>query len=87
MRKSFLTKMEDQGRMPSRVLQILDHALVPVESLTLKRLDGWIIVDFVMDVDEKQTYRIESLLWKVYGMLSVEVQPAAAAASPSGGTA
>lgn len=45
--------------MPSRVLQVLDHVLIPVESLTLTRLDGWIILDFVVDVDEKQAYRIE----------------------------
>lgn len=73
--------------MPSRVLQVLDHVLIPVESLTLTRCDGGIVLGFVVDVDEKQAYRIESLLWKVYGMLSVEVQSEASAASPSAGRA
>jgi hypothetical protein len=76
MLKSFLTKMEDHGRMPSRVLQVLDHVPVPVDKLSLSKLDGLILMEFVVDVDEKQVRRIQSLLWKIYGMLSVEVQSA-----------
>lgn len=78
----FSTQMEDHHRMPARVLQVLDHVQLSAESLSLMRCDGRIVLNFVVDADDKQVYRIESLLWKIFGMLSVEVQSRTVNASP-----
>jgi hypothetical protein len=60
--------------MPSRVLQVIDGTRVSVEGLSFVRYDGRILLKFVVDAETKQLYRIESLLLKLHGVLSIEIQ-------------
>ena len=83
----FLTEMENDDRMPSRVLQVLSNARASVESLSFSRQGRRLVLSFVVDADEKQLHRIESLLWKIYGMLFIQVQSDVDNKSPSGGRA
>jgi hypothetical protein len=62
-------------------------AQVAVESLSFIRQDEQLILNFVVDAEAKQLYRIESLLWKLYGMLSIQCQSDAANTCPPGGQA
>jgi hypothetical protein len=62
-------------------------AQVAVESLSFIRQDEQLILNFVVDAEAKQLYRIESLLWKLYGMLSIQCQSDAANTWPPGGQA
>ena len=78
----FKIEMEDRGRMLSRVLQALDHAQTRLEALSFTKRDDRIAVFFVVDADDKQLYRIESLLWNVYGMHSIQVRSVANSTSP-----
>jgi acetolactate synthase small subunit len=73
MRWCFLAQGEDRGRMQSRVTQIVEHLLMPMSCFSLTRLEDRLIFNLVVEADEKQALRLESLLRKVYGMLSVDV--------------
>jgi acetolactate synthase small subunit len=73
MRWCFLARCEDHGRMQSRVMQILDHLLTPAISFSMATLDRRLFFSFIVEADEKQALRIESLLRKIYGMLAVEI--------------
>lgn len=73
MRWCFLAQGEDHGRMQSRVTQIVDHLLIPMSCFSLARLENRLFFSFVVEAEEKQALRLESLLRKVYGMLSVDV--------------
>jgi hypothetical protein len=66
--------MEDHHRMPARVLQVLDHVQLSAESLSFTRCNERIVLTFVVNADDKQGYRIESLLWRIFGMLSVKAE-------------
>ena len=79
---NFSIEMEDHHRMPARVLQVLDHVQLLAESLSFTRRDSRIVLSFMVDADDKQAYRVESLLWRIFGMLSVKVQQHADSASP-----
>ena len=72
MRWCFLAQGEDHGRMHSRVIQIMDHLLIPVSCFSLAKLEDQLFFSFVVEADEKQALRIESLLRKIYGMFSVD---------------
>jgi acetolactate synthase small subunit len=65
--------MEDLGRMEARVIQVLDRLQAAVVSLSSTRLDGVIFLSGIIDADEKQASRIESLLRKIQGMSSAKV--------------
>ena len=77
MRWCFWTKMEDLGRMESRVMQVLDRLQATVLTLSTARLDDYIFLSGVMEAQEKQAFRIESLLRKIHGMESARVAPEA----------
>jgi acetolactate synthase small subunit len=79
MRWCFWTKMEELGRMESRVLQVLDRLQAEVVTLSSTRLDGRIFVSCLLEAEERQAARIEALLRKIHGMLTVKVVPAVAA--------
>lgn len=73
MRSCFWTQMEEYGRMEARVLQVLDRVQATVVTLSSARLDGHVFLSGSVDTDEKQADRLESLLRRVHGMLSVTV--------------
>jgi acetolactate synthase small subunit len=75
MRWCFWTQMEDLGRMEARVMQLLDRLQVTVVTLSSAKLDDHIFLSGVMDAEEKQAGRIESLLRKIHGMESARVAP------------
>jgi acetolactate synthase small subunit len=74
MRWCFVLQCEDQVRMQSRVLQIVDSQLLAVNFYSVTRLEGKLFMNFVVEADERQAYRIESLLYKIHGMGSIERQ-------------
>jgi acetolactate synthase small subunit len=78
MRWCFWTEMEDLGRMESRVVQVLDRLQVVVVTFSCARLDGHIFLCGVIEAEENQAARIEALLRKIHGMLTVKAVPAAA---------
>jgi len=73
MRWCLWTQMEDQGRMEARVMQVLDRLRVTIVTLSLAKLDGYIFLSCVIDAEEQPAGRVEALLRKVQGMLSVKV--------------
>lgn len=73
MRWCFWTQMEDYGRMQARVIQVLDRLQTPIEALSFAKLDGRIFLTCVVEADQKQASRIESLLRKIHGMISTKV--------------
>jgi acetolactate synthase small subunit len=75
MRWCFWTQMEDLGRMEARVMQVLDRLQATVVTLSSAKLDGHIFLSGVMEAEEKQAARIESLLRKIHGMESAKVAP------------
>jgi acetolactate synthase small subunit len=77
MRWCFWTKMEDLGRMEGRVLQVLDRLQATVLTLSSAKLDDYIFLSGVMEAQEKQAFRIESLLRKIHGLESAKVAPEA----------
>jgi acetolactate synthase small subunit len=77
MKWYFLAHGEDRGRMQSRVMGIVDHLLLSMSSFSMTTMDGRQFYSFVVEGDEGQAIRIESLLRKIYGILSVEVIPEA----------
>ena len=72
MRWCFVLQCEDQVRMQSRVLQVVDSQQLAVNFYSATRLQGDLFVNFVVEADERQAYRIESLLYKIHGMGSIE---------------
>jgi acetolactate synthase small subunit len=79
MRWCFWTQMEDLGRMEARVMQVLDRLQATVVTLSSARLDEHTFLSGVMEAEEKQATRIESLLRKIHGMESARVAPESAA--------
>jgi len=73
MRWCFWMEMEDLGRMEARVMQVLDRLQATVVTLSSSRLDDRIVLSCVIDAEEKRAIRIEALLRKIYGALSVKV--------------
>ena len=73
MRWYFLVQSEDRRRMQSRIIQIVDHLLISMSSFSMTTIADQQFYSFVVEGDEEQAVRIESLLRKIYGMLSVEV--------------
>lgn len=73
--------MEDTGRVPSRVLQCLEHACATPDQLSFVRdRDRFHFVVFI-DIAEAQLHRIESLLWKLHGMLTLTQSAASSLAA------
>jgi acetolactate synthase small subunit len=79
MRWCCWTEIEDHGRMEARVLQVLDRLQTTVGSISSVKVDGRIFLSCVVEADEEQAGRIDSLLRKIYGMVSVKVLPETAA--------
>lgn len=79
MRWCFWTQMEDLGRMEARVMQVLDRLRATIVTLSSTKLDDHIFLSGVMEAEEKQACRIESLLRKIHGMESARVAPETAA--------
>jgi len=78
MRWCFWTQMEDIGRMEARVMQVLDRLQATVVTLSSVKLDGNIFLSGLMEAEERQASRIESLLRKIHGTISARVAPEAA---------
>lgn len=76
MRWCFWTQMEEFGRMEARVTQVLDRSQATVVSISSARLNGRIFLSGVIDAEEKQVSRVDALLRKIHGMVSVKVLPA-----------
>jgi acetolactate synthase small subunit len=79
MRWCFWTQMENLGRMEARVMQVLDRLQATVVSLSSVQLDGDIFLSGLMEAEEAHASRIESLLRKIHGMMTVKVVSEAAA--------
>jgi hypothetical protein len=76
MRWCFSIKMEDAGRMHTRVLLPFDHSLVTIESLSSTRTNTAISLMVVAEAKVEQKQRIEALLWKIHGMVQLSVTEA-----------
>ena len=74
MRWCFVLQCEDQVRMQSRVFQVIDSQQLAVDFYSATRLQGKLFINFVVEADERQTYRVQSLLYKIHGMGSIEIQ-------------
>ncbi len=60
-------------------MQVLDRLRARIVTISLAKLDGYIFLSGTMEAEEKQAGRIESLLRKIHGMISVKVAPEASA--------
>lgn len=73
MRYEVQLELEDQGRMLSRVLQALEHAQAVVEHLTFDRHAERLHCYLIAEVDHERGARMESLLWKIHGLVRMSV--------------
>jgi len=73
MRYEIQLELEDQDRMLSRVLQALEHAQVVIEHLTFDRHVKRLHCRLIAEVDSERSARMESLLWKIYGLIRMSV--------------
>lgn len=73
MRWNFSMEMKDAGRMLSRAFLPFDHSLVTIESIVSSRTDKTISLMVVVEAEVEQKQRIEALLWKIHGMIQLNV--------------
>jgi len=74
MRYEVKLEMEDQGRMLARVLQTLEHAQAALEHLTFDRHGERLRCCLIAEVDGQHSARMESLLWKIHGLVGMSMQ-------------
>ena len=71
------TEMEDHGRMEARVLQVLERMQTALVTISSTRVDDRIFLTCIVETDEDHAARIEPVLRKIDGMVSVKVLPEA----------
>lgn len=74
MRWCFVLQCEDQVRMQSRVFQVVDSQQLAVNFYSATRFQRKLFISFVVEADGRQAYRVQSLLHKIHGMGSIEIQ-------------
>jgi hypothetical protein len=60
-----------QQRLFSRILQILDHQMVSIDSFHGEATEKGALVTFICSSEQDKAYRIEALLYRVEGVRSV----------------
>jgi len=73
VRWNFSMEMEDGGRMLSRAFLPFDHSLVTIESIASSRNNKTIALMVVVETEVEQKQRIEALLWKIHGVIQLNV--------------
>ncbi|WP_263419871.1 hypothetical protein [Terriglobus albidus] len=73
MRYEIQLELEDQDRMLSRVLQALEHAQAVLEYLTFSRHTKHLQCRLIAEVDGQRGARMESLLWKIHGVVRMNM--------------
>jgi len=68
MEWSFLIRARDAERTLGRVIQLFDHSTLSINSLTMFRSDGKILITLNFDADEAQARRYEAKLWNIHGV-------------------
>ena len=67
----FHLEANDQRRLLSRILQILDTQGVSIHSFTAETQQARMDIQFVVSSEEDKAYRIESLLYRLHEMQAV----------------
>jgi len=66
-------EMEDAGRMVSRAFLPFDHSLITIERIVSSRSNKTISLMVVVEAEVEQRERIEALLWKIHGLIQLDV--------------
>jgi len=69
----FLVATSRRDRVESRILQVLDHHMVPMRSFSSARIGAEIRISFIADADEASARRTGDLLRKARDVQTVEV--------------
>ncbi|MHB1935694.1 MAG: hypothetical protein ACYCOR_03830 [Acidobacteriaceae bacterium] len=72
MERMFLIAASNRVRVESRILQALDHHMVPVQSFSSMRIGDETRVTFMAEIDDANAQRTCSLLRKLHDVQSVE---------------
>lgn len=69
----FLISTNRRERVESRILQVLDHHMVPMRSFSSARIGAEIRISFIVETDEANALRTAHLLRKARDVQKVEV--------------
>lgn len=72
MERMFLITASNRVRVESRILQALDHHMVPVQSFSSMRIGGWTRVTFMAALDDASAQRTCNLLRRLHDIQSVD---------------
>lgn len=72
MERMFLITASNQVRVESRILQVLDHHAVPVQSFSSMRLGEEARVTFMADLDEDDARRTCDMLRRLHDVHSID---------------
>jgi len=75
MRYEIQLELEDRDRILPRVLQALEHAQAVIEHLTFDRRVERLHCRLIVEVESDRSARMESLLWKIYGLSKMSLYP------------
>jgi hypothetical protein len=73
VRWNFSMEMEDGGRMLSRAFLPFDHSMVTIKSIASSKTNKTISSMVVVEAEADQKQHIEALLWKIHGMIQLNV--------------
>jgi acetolactate synthase I/III small subunit len=72
MERMFLITASNHARLESRVLQVLDHHAVPVQSFSSMRIGEETRVTFMAELDEKAARRTCDMLQRLHDVQSID---------------
>ncbi|HTU49967.1 MAG TPA: hypothetical protein VMF56_05190 [Acidobacteriaceae bacterium] len=72
MERMFLITASNRVRVESRILQVLDHHAVPVESFSSMRLGDEVRVTFMAELDENAAQRTCDMLCRLQDVQSID---------------
>ena len=73
MRYEVQLKLENQHRMLSRVLQVLDHVQAVLEHLTFDSQDEQLYCRLIVEVEHQRGDGMKALLWKIHGLININM--------------
>jgi acetolactate synthase small subunit len=72
MQWMFLITADLQSRVPARVLQALDHQMIPFHSFVVSTDPEWITIHALVELEPEKTNRIQKMLLKIPCVCRVE---------------
>lgn len=72
MERMFLITASNRARVESRILQVLDHHMVPVESFSSMRLGDEARLTFMAKLDDEATRRTCDMLRRLHDVQSID---------------